>query len=66
MNVVYFQPPNINPKYCEAGVILETCPDYICFLDEPCKILISEVKIIDKKNVRFNRKTRMCYVVSSE
>ena len=58
MNVVYFQPPNINPKYCEVGMILETDPDYICFLNEPCKVLIIEVKIIDKKNVRFNKKNK--------
>ncbi|TXD45899.1 hypothetical protein [Polaribacter sp. IC073] len=65
MKTVYFQPEGINKKYCEVGMISETDPEYIWYLDEPCKTLISEVKIIDKKNVRFNKKTRMCYVVST-
>ena len=51
MNVVYFQPPGISPKYCEVGIISESDPDYIWYLDEPCKILVSEVKIIDKDKV---------------
>ncbi len=51
METIYFQPPGINPEYCEAGMISETDPDYIWYLDEPCKILISEVKIIPKENV---------------
>ena len=49
MNTVYFQPIGIKPQYCEVGMISETDPDYIWYLDEPCKILISEVKIIDKE-----------------
>lgn len=51
MNIVYFQPPNINPKYCEVGMIHESDKEYIWYLEEPCKILISEVKIIPKENV---------------
>ena len=51
MNVVYFQPKGINPEYCEIGIINETDPNYIWYLNEPCKILISEVKIIDKDKV---------------
>ena len=62
MNVVYFQPKNMNPKYCERGTILEIDPEYIWYLDEPCKILISEVKIINKENVTYNKKTRLCHV----
>ena len=58
-DVVYFQPPNINPKYCEAGMISETDKDYILYLDEPCKVLISDVKIIPKENVTYNRKARL-------
>ena len=61
MYVVYFQPKNINPKYCERGTIPENDPEYIWYLDEPCKILISEVKIIDKENVTYNRKTGLCH-----
>ena len=49
----------IHPKYCEAGIILETDPNYIHYIDEPCKVLISEVKIIEKENVTFNKKFRL-------
>ena len=62
MNVVYFQPKKMNPKYCERGTIHESDPKYIWHLDEPYKILISEVKIIDKENVTFDRKTGLCHV----
>jgi hypothetical protein len=55
MGTIYFQPPGINPKYCEVGTTLETDKDYIYYLDEPCKILISEVKIIDKENVIYDK-----------
>jgi hypothetical protein len=58
MTPIYFQPKGIRPKYCEVGMISETDPDYIWYLDEPCKILISAVKIIDKENVYYNKKTR--------
>lgn len=51
METIYFQPPGINPEYCEVGMIHETDKDYIWYLDEPCKILISAVKIIPKENV---------------
>ena len=64
MNIIYFQPKNINPKYCERGTIPENDPEYIWHLDEPYKILISEVKIIDKENVTYNRKTGLCHVKS--
>ncbi len=66
MNTVYFQPKGINPQYCEVGMISETDPDYIWYLDEPCKILISEVKIIDKENVIFNKKSRLIRVRQNE
>ena len=52
----------MNPKYCERGTILKDDPEYIWYLDEPCKILISEVKIIDNENVTYNRKTGLCHV----
>lgn len=64
MNTIYFQPPGINPKYCEVGMIHETDPNHIWYLDEPCKILISEVKIIPEENVRINRKNRLIEVVN--
>lgn len=51
MEVVYFQPKGINPDYCEAGMIHESDPKHIWYLHEPCKVLISEVKIIPKENV---------------
>lgn len=55
---IYFQPKGIRPQYCEVGMISETDPDYIWYLDEPCKILLSEVKIIDKENVYYNKKSK--------
>ena len=65
MNVVYFQPKYIDPKYCERGTIPENDPEYIWHLDEPCKILISEVKIIDKENVTYDKRTGLCHVKSN-
>ena len=62
MNTIYFQPKGIRPQYCEVGMISETDPDYIWYLDEPCKILISEVKIIDKENVFYDKKRRLCII----
>lgn len=59
MNTVYFQPKGIKPKYCEVGMISETDPDYIWYMDEPCKVLISEVKIIPKESVEYNKKQRV-------
>lgn len=56
MKTVYFQPKGIKPKYCEVGMISETDPDYIWYLHEPCKILISEVNMIPKENVIFDKK----------
>lgn len=66
MNTVYFQPKGIKPQYCEVGMISETDPEYILYLDEPCKILISEVKIIDKENVIFDKKSRLIRVRQNE
>lgn len=62
METVYFQPPGIKPEYCEAGMISETDPDYIWYLHEPCKILISEVKIIPKENVVYSKKKNLLFV----
>ena len=62
MNTIYFQPPNINKQYCEVGMISDTDPEYIWYLDEPCKILISEVKIINEKDVIFGKKSRLIKV----
>lgn len=56
-DTIYFQPPGINPQYCEVGIISETDKDYIWFLEEPCKILISDVKIIPKEYVIYNKKS---------
>lgn len=62
METIYFQPPEIKPQYCEAGMISETDPEYIWYFDEPCKILISEVKIIQKENVTYDNKSRLYLV----
>ncbi len=66
METIYFQTPDIKPQYCEVGMISETDPEYIWYLDEPCKILISEVKIIDKENVIFDKKSRLIRVRQNE
>ncbi len=66
MNTVYFQPKGIKPQYCEVGMVSETDPEYIWYLDEPCKILISEVKIIEKENVIFDKKSRLIRVRQNE
>ena len=59
METVYFQTQRINKKYCEVGVIVGK---YIVYLEEPCKILLSEVKIIDEQNVVYDKKSRL-YIV---
>ena len=61
-DITYFQTKIINPKYCEAGTIFEHDPEYIHHLDEPYKILISEVIIIDNENVTYDSKTWLCHV----
>ena len=57
METIYFQPPGINPKYCEIGVVSETDPEHIWYLEEPAKIPIKSVKIIDSKDVFYDKKT---------
>jgi hypothetical protein len=59
MTPIYFQPKGIRPQFCEVGMILETDPNYIWYLDEPCKILISEVKIIPTDNVVYDKKKKL-------
>ena len=65
MKIIYFQPPGIRPQYCEAGMIHESDTEYIWYLDEPCKILISEVKIIPKERVKYDKKSRSYIVQQS-
>ena len=60
METIYFQPQRINKNFCEVGVIVG---EYIMYLDEPCKILLSEVKIINKENVVFDKKSRSYMVI---
>lgn len=59
MELIYFQPPDIDPQYCEVGMISETDIDHIWYLSEPCKILITDVKIIDDENVIFDLKNKL-------
>ena len=66
MNTIYFQPPGIKKEYCEVGMIHETDPDYIWFLDQPCKILISEVKIIPREQVTYDHKNKLYLVNNSK
>ena len=62
METIYFQPQGIRPQFCEAGMISDTDPEYIWYLDEPCKILISEVKIIPKEDVEYDKKNHLYLV----
>lgn len=62
---IYFQPKGINPKYCEVGMIHETDPNYIWYMYEPCKVLISEVKIIPKENVYYDKKSREYLIINN-
>jgi hypothetical protein len=65
VHIIYFQPKGIRPQYCEAGIIHESDPEHIWCLNEPCKILISEVKIIPKENVTYDKKSRLYLVQQS-
>ncbi len=56
MEAIYFQPKDIDKNYCEVGMISKTDPEYIWYLEEPCKILISDVEIIPKEQVTYNKK----------
>jgi hypothetical protein len=46
-------------------MISVTDPDYIWYYDEPCKILISDVKIIPKENVIYDKKKRL-YIIKEK
>ena len=65
MDIIYFQPKGIKPHYCEAGMIHESDNQYIWYLNEPCKTLISDVKIIPKENVIYDKKSRLYRVIRS-
>ncbi len=56
-NTIYFQPPGIKPQFCEVGIIHESDPDHIWYLNEPCKIPIEAVKIIPKEKILYDRRT---------
>ena len=56
---VFFQPPGIKPEYCEAGMISKSDPDYIWYIDEPCKVLIKDVKLIPAENVEYDKKSNL-------
>ena len=59
MNIIYFQPKNIRPQYCEVGVLDDKDPNTILYLDEPCKIKLSEVTIVPAENVFYDKKTKL-------
>lgn len=65
-NAIYFQPPGINPNYCESGIISDTDPLYIWYYNEPCKILISDVKIISSEDVIYDQKNKIHKVKNNE
>lgn len=63
MDIIYFQPHGIKQEYCESGIIHESDKEYIWYLNEPCKVLISEVKIIPKEKVYYDKKNRCNKVI---
>ena len=65
MKTIYFQPKGINPKFCEAGVIHESDNESICYLGEPCKISINDVKIIANESVTYDEKNGLYLVRES-
>ena len=65
MNTIYFQPPNINPEYVEIGMIHESDKEHIWFLDEPCKVLIKDVKIVPDENVYFDKKSQFYKIINT-
>lgn len=66
MNTVYFQTEEINPLFCEVGMIPENDPNYIWYLNEPCKILINEVKIIPEEDVIIQNKKYNLYRIKNK
>jgi hypothetical protein len=66
MAYVYFQTSKHKKPYCDVGMISETDKKYIWYLYEPCKVLISDVKIIDKENVYYDYKIKSHCVKEAE
>jgi hypothetical protein len=58
METVYFQTKNIDKKYCEFGIFTEIQSEYIYSYSNQEKILLKDVKIIDKANVYFDWKIK--------
>lgn len=56
---IYFQPEGIKSNLCEVGMILDSDPDYIYYMEEPCKVHISEVKVIPRDQVMYDPKNRV-------
>jgi len=63
MEPIYFQPIGVESKYCEVGIVHESDPSYIWYIDEPCKISIKEVKIIPKEDVAYDKRSGLYLVV---
>ena len=59
MSAIYFQPPDIKSSYVEVGIISDTDPKHIWYINEPCKVLISDVKIIPEQQVYFDKKKKL-------
>ena len=55
---IYFQPPGIKPESVEVGTILPSDPDYIYYVNEPCKVLIDDVKVIPEDMVEYDKKLK--------
>jgi hypothetical protein len=59
VSAIYFQPPDIKSNYVEVGIISDIDPEHIWYINEPCKVLISDVKIIHEKQVYFDKKKKL-------
>lgn len=59
MSAIFFQPPGIKKEYVEPGIIVKDELEYIHYMKEPAKILITEVKIIPEEQVYFDKKEKL-------
>ncbi len=61
--VVYFQPEGIKLEFCEIGIMYHDEPDFIYYLNEPCKTPVCMVKIIPSERVQCDKKQPYYYRV---
>ena len=62
MKTIFFQTKVLKPEYCEIGMIEEENPTHVYYLDEPCKMPIDEIDIIEKDFVGYDKKKKLYYI----